>query len=156
MNPSAAPASDLDAPTWQIALLYDGECPLCLREVNFLRRRDAGRGLVAFVDIADPAYDPQAHGGVEFVAAMGRIHGILADGRVIKNVEVFRRVYEILGLGWVYAITALPLIGPTADWLYGIWADWRLKLTGRPDLATIVATRQQRQECQTTGRCRYD
>ena len=30
--------------SWQIKLLYDSECPLCMREVNFLQRRDAGRG----------------------------------------------------------------------------------------------------------------
>lgn len=38
---------------WKIKLLYDGECPLCVREVNFLQKRDRGRGLVAFVDIAE-------------------------------------------------------------------------------------------------------
>jgi predicted DCC family thiol-disulfide oxidoreductase YuxK len=40
-------------PSWKIKLLYDGECPLCVREVNFLTKRDAGRGLVSFVDIAE-------------------------------------------------------------------------------------------------------
>ncbi|BAY20211.1 hypothetical protein NIES21_60810 (plasmid) [Anabaenopsis circularis NIES-21] len=46
-------------PSWKIKLLYDGQCPLCLREVNFLKNRDAGRGLVAFVDIAADDYNPQ-------------------------------------------------------------------------------------------------
>ncbi|PPS38987.1 thiol-disulfide oxidoreductase DCC family protein [Chroococcidiopsis sp. TS-821] len=141
------------ATSWKIKLLYDGECPLCLREVNFLRKRDAGRGLVAFVDIADENYNPKAHGGVDFETAMGRIHAVLPDGTVIKNVEVFRRVYETLGMGWIYAITKLPVIGAVADMLYGIWADWRLRLTGRPDLATIIADRQKQAECKTQGRC---
>ncbi|OKH22700.1 thiol-disulfide oxidoreductase DCC family protein [Chroogloeocystis siderophila] len=139
--------------SWKIKLLYDGECPLCVREVNFLRKRDAGRGLVAFVDIADEDYNPEAHGGVDFETAMGRIHAVLPDGTVIKNVEVFRRVYETLGMGWVYAITKLPVIGAIADMLYGIWADWRLRLTGRPDLAAIIADRQKQLECKTQGRC---
>jgi len=139
--------------TWKIKLLYDGECPLCLREVDFLKKRDAGRGLVAFVDIADENYTPEAHSGVDFETAMGKIHAVLPDGTIIKNVEVFRRVYETLGMGWVYAITKLPVIGAVADMLYGIWADWRLKLTGRPDLATIVADRQTKLECKTQGRC---
>merc|ERR1711907_596494 len=26
---------------WELKLLYDGECPLCVKEVNMLRRRDA-------------------------------------------------------------------------------------------------------------------
>ena len=142
--------------SWQIELLYDGECPLCLREVNFLKRRDAGRGLVAFVDIAGDRYIPEAHGGVDFETAMGRIHAVLPDGTVIKNVEVFRRVYEILGMGWIYSVTKLPIIGSIVDWLYGIWADWRLALTGRPDLATIVSDRQKRIECETQGRCRLN
>lgn len=141
-------------PTWKVKLLYDGECPLCIREVNFLRQRDAGRGLVAFVDIADPNYIPALHGGVDFETAMGRIHAILPDGSVIQNVAVFRCVYEILGIGWVYAATKLPVIGTIADSVYGLWADQRLALTGRADLATIVAERQQRMDCNATDRCR--
>ena len=136
--------------SWQIKLLYDGQCPLCLREVNFLNRRDAGRGLVAFVDIADEDYTPEAHGGVDFETAMGRIHAVLPDGTVLKNVEVFRRVYEILGMGWIYAATKLPIIGSIVDRLYEIWADWRLTLTGRPDLATIVADRKMQARCRLT------
>ncbi|HEY9297503.1 MAG TPA: DUF393 domain-containing protein [Phormidium sp.] len=145
-----------NSPSWQIELLYDGQCPLCLREVNFLQRRDAGRGLVAFVDIAEDDYTPEAHGGVDFETAMGRIHAVLPDGTVIKNVEVFRRVYEILGMGWICAVTKLPVIGAIVDKLYEIWADYRLSLTGRPNLATIVQDRQKRIECQTQGRCRLN
>ena len=141
-------------PSWQIKLLYDGECPLCVREVNFLRKRDAGRGRVTFVDIADDDYTPEAHGDVDFETAMGRIHAVLHDGTVIKNVEVFRRVYEILGMGWIYAATKLPVIGWIVDTLYEIWADWRLALTGRPDLKSIISDRQKRIECKTLDRCR--
>jgi predicted DCC family thiol-disulfide oxidoreductase YuxK len=93
-----------EKPSWQIKLLYDGECPLCVREVNFLRKRDAGRGKVTFVDIADDDYTPSTHGGVDFETAMGRIHAVLPDGTVIKNVEVFRRVYEI----WEWDGSMLP------------------------------------------------
>ncbi len=47
--------------------------------------------------------------------AMGTIHGVLPDGRVITNVEVFRKLYEAVGLGWVYAPTQLGPIGKAAD-----------------------------------------
>ena len=141
---------------WRIKLLYDSACPLCVREVNFLQRRDAGRGLVAFVDIVDDNYIPAEHGNVSFAAAMGRIHAVLPDGTVVKNVAVFRQVYEVLGMGWVYAITKLPVIGSVVDRLYELWADRRLAFTGRPDLATILAERQQRQSCAVDGRCRAD
>jgi predicted DCC family thiol-disulfide oxidoreductase YuxK len=73
---------------------------------------------------------------------------------VIQNVEVFRRVYEILGIGWIYAATKWPIIGPVADALYGIWADWRLAVTGRPDLQTILEEREERLKSREIGRCR--
>lgn len=150
LNPPSAPATPV---SWQIKLLYDGECPLCVREVNFLQKRDAGRGLVAFVDIADDHYNPEENGSVDFETAMGRIHAVLPDGTVIKNVEVFRQVYEVLGIGWVYAATKWPIIGSVVDWLYELWADRRLAMTGRPTLAAIAAERQKRLACESKGRC---
>lgn len=153
-HPQPIPPVNAQPRSWQIKLLYDGDCPLCLREVNFLRRRDAGRGLVALVDIADDTYTPEANGGIDYATAMGQIHAVLPDGTVIRGVEVFRRVYDVLGMGWVYAITRLPIVGGLADWLYGLWADWRLALTRRPDLATLMAERQKRLECQSQGQCR--
>ncbi|GEA28305.1 hypothetical protein MiAbW_02879 [Microcystis aeruginosa NIES-4325] len=141
------------SPSWKIKLLYDGECPLCLREVNFLQKQDAGRGLVVFVDIAAENYNPEENGGIPFAAAMGRIHAVLADGTIIQNVEVFRQVYDILGIGWIYAATKWPIIGFLVDIIYEIWASWRLTLTRRPNLKTILAERQKRQQCNLSNRC---
>jgi predicted DCC family thiol-disulfide oxidoreductase YuxK len=146
LDPAIAP--------WKIKLLYDGLCPLCMREVNLLQKRDADRGIVAFVDIADLDYDPEAHGGVEFEDAMGRIHAVLPDGTVIRDVAVFRRVYEALGMGWVYAATRWPLVGAIANQIYTLWAKLRLTLTGRPTLEAIVADRQTKLEAY--NRCRMD
>lgn len=143
-TPDQTPGQTPAPPSWKIKLLYDGDCPLCLREVNFLTRKDAGRGLVAFVDVAADDYDAARHGGVDFETAMGRIHGVLPDGSTIQNVEVFRQIYAVLGMGWIYAATRWPGIGPLVDWAYGLWADQRLRLTGRGDLAAVVAQRQQR------------
>ena len=47
--------------------------------------------------------------------AMGTIHGVLPDGRVITNVEVFRKLYQAVGLGWIYAPTRLGPLGKAAD-----------------------------------------
>ena len=142
-------------PAWKIKLLYDGECPLCVREVNFLTKKDRGRGIVNFVDIADLKYSPQDNAGIDFATAMGRIHAILPDGTVIKNVEVFQRVYEELGMGWIYAITKVPILGAISNWLYGIWADWRLKFTGRPNIDEVIAQRQEKLKL-NSGRCKVN
>ncbi len=131
------------ASTWKIKLLFDGACPLCVREVNFLKRKDDDRGLIKFIDIAAEDYDSADNANIDFETAMGRIHAILPNGDIVRNVEVFRQIYDILGIGWIYAVTRLPLVGGLADALYGVWADYRLVLTGRANLNTIVAQRQQ-------------
>lgn len=75
-------------------MLYDGECPLCMREVNFLRRRDAATrggagGAIDFVDIADPTYDAARNAGLDYATAMGEIHAILPDGSVVTKARCF-------------------------------------------------------------------
>jgi predicted DCC family thiol-disulfide oxidoreductase YuxK len=130
------------SPLPQVTLLYDGECPFCLREVRFLRGRDRAQGRVQFIDIADLDYNPSSYQGITYEAAMGRIHAILADGTVLQNIAAFQRVYEILEMGWVYGLTKVPVIGAIADQVYGLWADWRLMLTGRPSIEVLVAERQ--------------
>ncbi len=128
-----------------LTLLFDGGCPLCLREVRFLEARDRarhpGEPRIAFVDINAAGYDPAAHAGITYAEAMGRIHAIAADGSVLRDVAVFRRAYELIGLGWLYAPTGWPLIGPLADAAYGLWARWRLRLTGRPSLEELCRQR---------------
>jgi predicted DCC family thiol-disulfide oxidoreductase YuxK len=130
-------ASGASIPTgtrWQIKVLFDGECPLCRREIDFLRRRDGGRGLVAFEDITAPGFDAARH-GIEFTALMGRIHGILPDGGIVDGVEVFRRLYAAVGLGWILAPTRWPVLRPLADAAYRWFARHRLRITGRADAA---------------------
>jgi predicted DCC family thiol-disulfide oxidoreductase YuxK len=129
----------------QLTLLYDGACPLCVREVTLLRRRDqrlhpeAPR--LAFVDIDAADYNPAAHGGISYRAAMGRIHALGADGQVLRDVAVFRAAYQLIGLGWLYAPSGWPGVGALADALYGLWARWRLRLTGRPSLDALCRCR---------------
>jgi hypothetical protein len=57
------------------------------------------------MDIVDLDYAPEAYGGVEFAGAIGRIQAVLPDGTVIRDVAMFRRVYEEQGMGWIYAAT---------------------------------------------------
>lgn len=129
----------------ELTILYDGGCPLCVREVRFLGQRDQhchpGAPRLAFVDINAVDYEPAAHGGVSYREAMGRIHALEATGAVVKDVAVFRRAYQLVGLGWLYAPTAWPLLAPLVNALYAIWASARLRITGRPSLEQLCAVR---------------
>jgi hypothetical protein len=42
---------------------------------------------------------------------MRKIRAVLPDGNVITGVEVFRQVYRAIGLGWVFELTSMPVIG---------------------------------------------
>eukprot|EP00245_Coleochaete_scutata_P012837 TRINITY_DN5036_c0_g1_i1.p1 TRINITY_DN5036_c0_g1~~TRINITY_DN5036_c0_g1_i1.p1 ORF type:complete len:290 (-),score=55.95 TRINITY_DN5036_c0_g1_i1:483-1352(-) len=138
-----------ESPNWTIKMLYDGDCPLCMREVDMLRERNKTYGTIAFVDIASDNYEPKDHANISFEDAMGRIHGIKRDGQVVRNVEAFRAFYEAVGLGWVYAITQIEMVGKAADVVYDIWAKYRLPLTRRPPLADILLERNRKKECRT-------
>ena len=127
----------------ELTLLYDGGCPLCMREVDSLRKLDNGRQRVVFVDIDDPTYEPSHHANISYRQAMGRIHAIQADGTIIRDMEVFRRAYVLVGRGWLYAPTGWPLLRSIADWAYGLWARLRLSITGRPQLDQLCEGRCQ-------------
>ena len=130
-------------------MLYDGDCPLCMREVNMLKRRDEGAGNICFVDISTEDYDPSKHANITFEQAMERIHAVLPDGTVVTDVAVFRLLYENVGLGWVYSITRFPAIERMANGLYSMWAKYRLPLTGRSELEIILQEKQVR-SCRRT------
>ena len=128
------------SPAAQLTLLFDGGCPLCVREVRFLERRDHARR-IRFVDIDAPDYNPAAHGAIGYREAMGRIHAICSDGTVLQDVAVFREAYRLIGLGWLYAPTRWPLLSSIVNRIYSVWASRRLQLTGRPDLDTLCSDR---------------
>ncbi len=114
---------------FDLELYYDGACPLCAREVAALRRLDR-KGRIRFSDIAAPGFDAAAT-GIAWADLMDRIHARLADGTVVEGVEAFRRLYALLGFGWLVAPTRLPGVRWLLDAAYRAFARNRLRLTGR-------------------------
>ncbi|MCA9139333.1 MAG: DUF393 domain-containing protein [Planctomycetales bacterium] len=119
---------------WQVEVFYDGECPLCLREIKLLRRLDR-KHRIRFTDIADPLFSP-ARFGMTMKDFMDEIQGRLHSGEWITGVEVFRRLYAAVGLKPVVALTRLPGISHGLEFGYRVFAKNRLRLTGRCDDGT--------------------
>lgn len=115
--------------SWTVEVFFDGDCPLCSREITLLRRLDR-RSRVRFTDIAAPGFDPSTL-GKSMNLLMDRIHGRLPDGTWIEGVEVFRQLYAAVGLGWVAWMMRLPGITWMLDWSYEVFAKNRLRWTGR-------------------------
>lgn len=114
---------------WQIEVFYDGQCPLCKREINMLRWLDR-RNRIRFTDIADPDFSPADY-GKQMSELMDHIHGRLPDGTWVTGVEVFRRLYGAVGFAWLVPFTRLPVASHVLDWGYDRFAKNRLKWTGR-------------------------
>ncbi|MEM7167254.1 MAG: DUF393 domain-containing protein [Planctomycetota bacterium] len=108
---------------------YDGDCPLCRREIDWLAKRNR-KAMLTFVDIAGADFDA-ALVGKSHEELMGQLHARTADGQWLVGVEVFRRMYSAVGLGFLTSWTRLPIARWVADRAYALFARNRLRWTGR-------------------------
>jgi predicted DCC family thiol-disulfide oxidoreductase YuxK len=111
----------------EFTLLYDGLCPLCSKEVAWLYVRNK-HGRLGFQDINDAGFDPAVY-GTTHAELMAEIHGVYPDGLVIKGMGAFRETYKAVGLGWLMAPTGWPVLKPLFDWIYNVFAKYRVRLT---------------------------
>lgn len=109
-------------------LLYDGECPLCRKEVAWLQCWNR-RGRLAFEDVSSPEFDPARY-GLTRNDVMAVIHAVLPDGRIVRRMEAFRHAYRAVGLGWLLAPTGWWPLRILFDWLYERFANNRMRLGG--------------------------
>ena len=120
---------------YKLTFLYDGDCPLCLRETNYLKLKDKQK-FINFVDISIN-YIPENYKNISYKQAMSNLHGIISSGEIIVGVDVLAYSYELVGLGWIYFPTKLPILSNFIRFLYKYWARYRLKITGRDNLEKI-------------------
>lgn len=114
---------------FDIEVFFDGDCPLCLKEIQMLQRMDR-KERIRFTDIAAPDFQASSV-GLSWETLMDRIHGRLPDGTLIEGVEVFRQLYGAVGFGPLVTLTRLRGISALLDLGYRTFAKNRLKLTGR-------------------------
>ena len=73
---------------------------------------------------------------------MGRIHSINESGEILKDVAVFREAYRLIGFGWIYAPTSLPILRSVIDLVYKLWTQYCLPLTRRPSLEQLCKEKE--------------
>jgi predicted DCC family thiol-disulfide oxidoreductase YuxK len=123
-------AAELAATTpFDVEAFFDGECPLCTKGIELVRKLDR-RSRVRFVDIAAPTFDASSVGRTHD-ELMARIHARLPDGKLVEGVDVFRLMYAAVGFGPVVALTRIPGVTQLLDAGYTWFAKNRLRLTGR-------------------------
>ena len=116
--------------------LFDGGCPLCLRETKFLRKKDLSNK-INFVDINNDNYNPFFYQNISYHDAMSNLHGILENGDIIKGLDVLAYSYKLIGIGWVYYPLKIEFLAPLLRLFYQYWAKYRLKITGRSNIEKL-------------------
>jgi len=111
---------------WRLKLLYDGQCPMCRREANWLMRRNRASHL-AFEVISAPGFDASRYGLTQ-AQVMGVMHGVFPDGRIVTKVAAFRQAYREVGWGWLLAPTGWPVLRGLADRGYEWFARNRVTI----------------------------
>ena len=123
----------------KLIFLFDGGCPLCLRETNFLKSKDE-LNKIDFVDINNVNYNPILFKDISYSEAMSSLHGILENGNIIKGLDVLAYSYELIGLGWVYYPLKIEFFAPVLRLFYKYWAKYRLKITGRSNIEKLCTS----------------
>lgn len=94
-----------------LTLYFDSACPFCRREMARLGGWDR-LGRLAFVDIAEPGFDP-APLGVTLAAMNTELHGMRADGSMLVGTDAILEAYTLAGRGWLVSplrVAALRLM----------------------------------------------
>ncbi|SPJ32213.1 thiol-disulfide oxidoreductase DCC family protein [Kushneria phyllosphaerae] len=126
-----------------LTLFYDGNCPLCVNEINHLKRLDQ-KQRIAFEDIHAENFTsryPDIDRDDASAILMGDVHG-----QRIRGLDVTHRAWSLVGRGWITAPLRWPLIRPVADRVYLWFAPRRYRISG------WLTGRQRCQSCEG-GQC---
>ena len=113
----------------ELTLYYDGQCPLCIAEVEFLQSRNASQQL-AFVDITQTGFETAGH-NISCEAAMAQIHGRTADGQLLVGVPVFAAAYKLANLPVLSWVLSRPWLAPVLQPAYVLFAKHRQSISKR-------------------------
>ena len=117
-----------------VEAFYDSDCPVCSREVDWLRNRDVFQR-IRFVDVATPGFDPGRDAGMPIDRLGDCIQARLETGEVLEGADAFRRLYEVACLERAQRLQRTPLLSPVV----GLGSRW-------------LAEQRMRRACRRVGR----
>ncbi|MEL6258598.1 MAG: DUF393 domain-containing protein [Pseudomonadota bacterium] len=112
----------------QVTVWYDGECPLCTREIAFLKRLDR-RGRIDFVEVQDET----AACPLDRAALLARFHAQERGRPLVSGAAAFAAVWR--AIPWLAPVGHVARIPPV------LWVGeqaYRVFLRVRPRLQRMV------------------
>lgn len=107
------------APVTRDTLFYDGDCPLCRKEIGLLKR--LSRPTLAFADI-HTVDDRNAPPREELLRSL---HLRKADGSMLRGLEANVAMWQHTAFGVPWRLFTLPGLRVIAGWVYDRWARRR-------------------------------
>jgi predicted DCC family thiol-disulfide oxidoreductase YuxK len=101
-------------------LFYDGQCPLCMREIRLLEKiADDGLQLTDLHEVPDHPGEPSR------LARLQNLHLQTGNGEWLTGVDATVRAWSHTRWGFLFSVLRWPLVGPLADAGYRWWARKR-------------------------------
>jgi predicted DCC family thiol-disulfide oxidoreductase YuxK len=110
-----------------LTLYFDGKCPFCTTEMGRLGRWDR-KGVLAFVDIAAPGFDPACL-CVDMAALNREMYSRRADGAVLVGVDSMLAAYTLVGRGYLVLPLRVPVLRTLLASLYRVFARNRYTMS---------------------------
>ncbi|ASP37301.1 thiol-disulfide oxidoreductase DCC [Bacterioplanes sanyensis] len=119
----------------KVTVFYDGQCPLCVREMRHLQTLDHAERL-HLVDIKQPQFNQQFP-DIDAKQADRILTGINTDGRTIYGLDVTYAAWHAVGRGYWIAPLRWPGVRWFSDRVYLLFARHRARISrwvmGRSD-----------------------
>jgi len=115
----------LQAITSKLTIYYDGQCPLCLAEIHFLKHHNH-KGLLDFVSLQQ--MDTSA-GDIKCELAYQTIHARLGDKQLITGPEVFFEAYKRTDLRFINYLFSFPAMRYLYAKFYILFAKYRHQIS---------------------------
>jgi len=114
-----------------LKVYFDGECPLCRREIDFYRKRSRGEK-ITWINIEDGTFDGSTIGLTKKILK-ARFHVVKDDTTVFSGGYAFLQLWSFIPLfSWVTKILDKSFFPSLLDKLYDLF------LIMRPTLQNIL------------------
>ncbi|XOV79641.1 MAG: thiol-disulfide oxidoreductase DCC family protein [Aestuariibacter sp.] len=119
----------------QLVIFYDGQCPLCLKEMQHLRRLDQNQRLT-LIDIFSERFSNE-YPEMQDKPVLQKLHGYLVPTsssdtiakQMLTGLDVTYHAWRLVGRGWIVKPLRWPLLKPIADGFYLWFAKHRFSLS---------------------------
>ena len=120
----------MDARTTQgaeLTVFFDGDCPLCRREIEFYKRR-RGAERISWCDVSQAA-DTSLAPGLDKEVALARFHVQTGEGELKDGGDAFRALWRALPLFRPFALVlGLPGLRSLLNFAYDRFLAFRPRL----------------------------